>query len=176
MECTGTLKAVNRNYISGKWEATFEINEDITGSVDSIKDKQLAITAKQYRKHRSLDANALMWHCLSEIANAIGADKWDLYIQFLKRHGQFTYVVVKPEAVEKMKQIWRACEIVGDIDVNGRHGVQMLCYYGSSTYDTKEFSILLDDIISDMKEIGLEPPTSQEMQRALEQWEKQRAS
>ena len=50
----------------------------------------------------------------------------------------------------------------------------MLCYFGSSTLDSKEFSVLLDGVISEMKEMGLETPTSKEMQRAIERWEKQR--
>ncbi len=172
MDCTGKLKSITRNWLTDRWEVTFEVNEDITGSIDSIKDKPLSITAKISRKKRSLDANALMWHCIGEIARALRADKWDIYIDYIKRHGMFTYIVVHPQAVEHMKRQWRACEVVGEINVNGKSGVEMLCYYGSSTYDTKEFSVLLDDIISDMKEMGLETPTSQDMKRSLEQWEK----
>ena len=48
----------------------------------------------------------------------------------------------------------------------------MLCYFGSSTYDTKEFSVLLDGVISEMREIGLQPPPTEEMKRALETWQK----
>ena len=57
-------------------------------------------------------------------------------------------------------------------DVNGRKAVQLLCYYGSSTYDTKEFSVLLDGVIEDMKDLGLQPPMTREIQAALAEWEK----
>ena len=49
----------------------------------------------------------------------------------------------------------------------------MLCYFGSSLMNTKEFSVLLDGIISEMKEMGLQTPASRDMQRALEEWERQ---
>jgi hypothetical protein len=75
--------------------------------------------------------------------------------------------------VDAMKLQWRECEVIGEIDINGTKAVQMLCYFGSSTLDTKEFSVLLDGVISEMKEIGLETPTSQDMKRVFEQWEKQ---
>jgi hypothetical protein len=61
----------------------------------------------------------------------------------------------------------------GLITVNGQKAVQMLCYFGSSTYDTKEFSTLLDGVISEMQEMGLEVPVTADMERALEMWEKQ---
>ena len=48
----------------------------------------------------------------------------------------------------------------------------MLCYFGSSTYNTKEFSVLLEGVISEMKEARLETPTSEDMRRSLEQWER----
>ena len=61
---------------------------------------------------------------------------------------------------------------LGDIDINGSNAVQMLCYFGSSTLDTKEFSVLLEGVVSEMKEMGLTPPPSKEMRRCLEQWQK----
>ena len=53
MECTGKLKSVSKNWISRKWEVTFEINEDITASIDKIRDKLLNLTAKIHREKRS---------------------------------------------------------------------------------------------------------------------------
>ena len=90
----------------------------------------------------------------------------------LRRYGEYTYICVKPKAVPMLKRQWRECEEIGDIDINGTTATQLLCYYGSSTYDTKQFSRLLDGVISEMKELGLTPPPSKEMRRSLEMWEK----
>ena len=126
----------------------------------------------EHKKKRSLDANGMLWACLQEIAQAIRSDKWSVYLQMLKRYGKFDYVIVKPKAVEAMKSQWRELEEVGEIEVNGQKAVQLLCYYGSSTYNTKEFSVLLDGVISEMKEIGIQPPPDRETRRLLEEWEK----
>ena len=123
---------------------------------------------KEHKEQRSNDANGLLWSCLQEIANAIHTDKWSVYLTMLKRYGKFSYVIVHPDAVDSMRKQWRELEVVGEVDVNGRKGVQLLCYYGSSTYNTKEFSVLLDGVISEMKEMGLTPPPTKEMQMLLE--------
>lgn len=156
---------------TGKWLLTFETVEppDI---FDKTRDKDLNLEIKQHRNHRSDNANKLLWECIGRLAMALRADKWDIYLLMLKRYGQYTYIVVPPNAVEMVTRQWRECEVIGDININGRDGVQMLCYYGSSTYDTKQFSILLDGVISEMKEIGLTAPTSEEMRRSIEEWEK----
>lgn len=156
----------------GKWLITFETDES-PDVFDKTRDKELTVEVKQHRNHRSKDANALLWECIGRLAVALRADKWDIYLLMLKRYGQYTYIVVPPNAVDMVARQWRECEVVGDININGRDGVQMLCYYGSSTYDTKQFSILLDGVISEMKEIGLTAPTSEDMRRSIEEWEKQ---
>ena len=155
----------------GKWLITFETDES-PDVFDKTRDKDLNLEIKQHRNHRSKDANALLWECIGRLAVALRADKWDIYLLMLKRYGQYTYIVVPPNAVEMVARQWRECEVVGDININGRDGVQMLCYYGSSTYDTKQFSVLLDGVISEMKEIGLTAPTSEDMRRSIEEWEK----
>lgn len=175
MDFTGELVQITKDFATGKWQAIFTINEpNAVNGLDKLKNTLLTVKAAKFRKKRSLDANAMMWACLKEIADVINADKWDIYLRMLKRYGKFTYIVVKENAVEAMKKQWRECEVVGDYEVNGQKAVQMLCYFGSSTYDTKEFSKLLNGIVSEMQEMGIQPPPSKEMQRALENWEKER--
>ena len=131
---------------------------------------------KEHKEKRSLNANNLMWHCLDQIAKAMipPQDKWDVYLMMLKRYGKFTYICVKPNVVDAMKKQWRESEVIGHVDINGQDSVQMLCYFGSHTYDSKEFAVLLDGIISEMQEMGLQTPRERELERALERWEKQR--
>lgn len=175
MEFTGKVLNVSKDWNTGKFNITFSINENAkVEEVTAIQDaEKLSIRAVKYRERRSLDANALLWVCLGSIAESLRSDKWDVYLQMLKRYGKFTYICVKPNVVEAVKSQWRECEVIGNVNINGQEAVQMLCYFGSSTYDTKEFSVLLDGVISEMKEMGLETPASEDMRRALEQWEKQ---
>lgn len=175
MDFTGALQNVARDWKTGKYTITFSVEDPATlNEVDKIQDcERLSIKAVKYRKKRSLDANAMLWACLGEIAADQRTDKWDVYLRMLRRYGKYTHICVKPNVVDAVKRQWRETEEIGEIEINGQKAVQLLCYFGSSTYDTKEFSILLDGVVSEMKEMGLQPPPSEEMRRALELWEKQ---
>lgn len=174
MEFTGKIQNVSRDWQSGQFQITFTVNEP--SAINAVNDIQscekLSIRAVRYKGRRSLDANALLWLCLGRIAEALRSDKWEVYLQMLKRYGKYTYICVKPAVVDAVKAQWRECEEIGKVNINGQEAVQMLCYFGSSTYDTKEFSVLLDGVISEMKEMGIEAPASEDMRRALEQWER----
>ena len=174
MEFTGRLVDVTKDWQTDRFRVTFTVNEpSAMNAIDELMDcTKLSIRAVKYRAKRSLNANALLWLCLGRLANALHEDKWDLYKRMLKAHGKYTYICVKPNVVEAVKAQWRECEVIGEIDIHGEKAVQMLCYFGSSTFDTKEFSVFLDDVISEMRGQNLDTPTSSDMKRALEQWEK----
>ena len=174
MRFKGKFQSVSRD-IDGNIIVSFRVYDEkrFMSLVDGIKDvPTLEIEADKPKAKRSLNANGLLWKCLGDIANAIHADKWTVYLEMLKRYGKYTYICVKPSVVDAVKAQWRECEEIGEIDVNGQKAVQLLCYFGSSTYNTKEFSHLLDGVVSEMEEIGLEKPMSSEMRRALELWER----
>ena len=93
-------------------------------------------------------------------------------MQELRKYGQYTYILVKPRAVEALRKQWRECLEVGEVDVNGTKATQMLCFYGSSTYDSREFAVLLDGVIADMKDLGLEPPLPAEVRKMMAEMER----
>lgn len=168
MNLTGKIKAINQDFITHKWQITFEIDEHPTDELNMLNEcEKLNIEVKKYRQKRSLNANALFWSCIGQIAAELHIDKWSIYLQMLKRYGKYTYICVKPSVVEAVKSQWRECEEIGEIDINGQKSVQMLCYFGSSTLNTKEFSVLLDGVISEMKEMGLPTPETEEIERAI---------
>lgn len=173
MECTGRLTGVTKNFATGKFNLVFEIDGDNLSEVESLaKKEKLNISALPYKKTRSTNANALMWKLLSVIADYLHSDKWDIYLKMLKRYGQFTYVYIKPEAVDLLKREWRECEEVGEIMIGNQKAIQMLCYFGSHTYDTKQFTTLLNGIISEMSEMGLPIPSREETENSIKEWER----
>ena len=174
MDFIGALQNVARDWKTGKYTISFSVEDPSSlNEIEKIQDcERLSVKVVKYRKKRSLDANAMLWACLGEMAAALMADKWDIYLKMLRRYGKYTHICVKPNVVDAVKRQWREVEEIGEITINGQKAVQLLCYFGSSTYDTKEFSVLLDGVITEMKEMGLQPPPTEEMRRALELWEK----
>jgi hypothetical protein len=77
-------------------------------------------------------------------------------------------MVIKPNALKKFKETWRECVEVGEIDINGQKAIQLQCFFGSSCYDTKEFTALLNGIIEDCKDLGIETATPDEVAHMIE--------
>ena len=104
------------------------------------------------------------------MAEILKTGKWTLYLQMLKEYGQFTHIVVKEQAVEAMKRQWRECEILGPIKVGGMTGIQLQCYFGSSTYDTKQMSDFIDGIVREAQELGIDTRTPDEIAHMKAVW------
>lgn len=168
MKIKAKIKGCARDFVSGRNQLTIEMIDGNINEINAYFDKDLTVEIKQYRKTRSNNANALLWECLGRCADVLGGDKWDYYLRALSKYGQFTMVEMPADAVDRFKSIYRECEIVGDRGDKK----QVLCYYGSSSYNTKEFARLLDGVIDDMKQAGIETPTSAEMRAALDNWER----
>lgn len=168
IDTTGRIRSVSRDWETNRPLVTLEV--EYIPKVDDISGKDLDITIKPHSEKRSKNANALLWACLGKMASVLRCDKWEVYLKMLKRYGEFTYVCVKPKAVEMLKKQWRECEEIGVIDINGTPAVQMLCYYGSSTYNKRQFSVLLDGVFSEMEEMGIETPSQEELRRSLDAW------
>ena len=172
MEFTGKLQTVSRDWKTGQWNITFTINEASTiNEVNNIQScEKLSIKAVKHRNKRSLDANAYCWVILQKIAEVLHQDKWNVYLEMLGKYGVFTHIIVKPNVVDKVKEEWRTVKELGEVSVNGVTGIQLQCYFGSSTYNTKEMSVLIDGIVYEAKELGIETLPPDELERMKVEW------
>lgn len=172
MEFTGKLQTVSRDWKTGQWNITFTINEaSAINEVNNIQScEKLSIKAVKHRNKRSLDANAYCWVILQKIAEVLHQDKWNVYLEMLGKYGVFTHIIVKPNVVDKVKEEWRTVKELGEVSVNGMTGIQLQCYFGSSTYNTKEMSVLIDGIVYEAKELGIETLPPDELERMKIEW------
>ena len=160
----------------GTTTVSFETKSD-PAEIEKYRDKDLDLEIKPHRKGRSLDANACLWACIHDLAASLGVNNWTMYLMELKAYGKFTTIYVLPEALKGLKEQWRETDVVGKTFVPGEDGseAEMLivnCYFGSHLYDSKEFSVLLNGVICDMKSQGLDTPPSEDMKRMIEELEK----
>lgn len=137
-------------------------------NLERYMDKPLEITFEEYREKRSLQANKFLWACIGDICNAVHEDKDRVYLDLLRHYGQYTLIRIPAEALDILKRQWRETEVVGEID--GK--IDVLCYFGSHTYNSKEFARLLDGVKEMMRSAGLEPPPDEEMKAIIERMEK----
>ncbi len=132
---------------------------------------------KQYRKKRSLDANGYMWVILRAMAEKLMTTDKEIYREMIRRVGQADILPVRDDAIEAFTKRWEAHGIGYQVDNLGpcknTEGYSNLrCYYGSSVYDSREFSILLDEIITEAKALGIETATPEEIERMKQQYER----
>lgn len=107
---------------------------------EKYKDKEIDIEFKTHRKKRSLDANAYMWVLLGEMARVLETDKDSIYLKELERYGVYDVINIPVEAdFDKFKQSWRLCREIGIVFVDDIPYRQVMCFYGSHTYDSNEF-------------------------------------
>lgn len=147
--------------------------EEVAGlKKKSDEGKTLQLELKPVKKQRSLDANAALWVLLGEMAAKLRTSKDELYLEMLSRYGVFTHVVVKPNVVDRVKAEWRTVRELGEVTINGQKGIQLQCYFGSSTYDTQEFTRLLDGVISEARELGITLISDADRALMLAEWGK----
>jgi hypothetical protein len=144
--------------------------------VADMKDKKYQAEIKEYRKNRSLDANALCWVICNEIANAIGSTKEDVYRKNIREVGVYTPLPIKAEAVEDFQRIWQGhgigwfTEVIDDSKLPGYKLI--FAYQGSSVYSVSEMKRLIDNLIQDAKAVGIEVISESERHLLLEDWGK----
>ena len=135
--------------------------------------KQLSVEVKQYRQKRSLDSNSYLWILCQKIAEVIRSTKEEVYRRAIRDVGQFEIVPIRDDAVDTWIERWGGrgigwfAEVMEDSKLEGYKKV--ISYYGSSVYDTREMSILIDEIVSQAKELNIEtlPPDEVESLKAL---------
>lgn len=129
-----------------------------------------------HKKSRSLDQNALMWKLLTIYAETQGGIPEDIYVEMLSRYGVADFVQVIPEAVERLKRIYKETKIVDTRTVNGKEVVICKCYYGSSTYDVPEMSKLIDGIFNELATLGVDAKNSTLLSGYRKEWNESKVS
>lgn len=160
-----------------KWLLTLEVDEE-PKVFDDLKDEELSIELKKYRKKRSLDANAYCWVLCSEIAKRLNTSKDEIYEEMIQRYSEFdrredggyvTITMLSIIPIERLGGHWRK---IGD---EGKFSSYMRLL-GSSEMNTEQMSHLIDGIVSEARELGIDTETPEEIERIKNLWRNQQAS
>lgn len=173
MECTGNITNITTDWQTGKFNVTFALNESSAiNEIAKLKDcEKVAIKMTKHRNRRSLDSNAYAWVLMQKIAEAINSDRWSVYLDMLQKYSRdFTFVICKENAIDKLKELYRTCIDLGEVNVNGTEGHQMQVFFGSSTFDSKSMSVFIDGIVSECKELGIETLPPDMLARMNAEW------
>lgn len=128
----------------------------------------------EHREKRSLDANAYLWVLCQKIAEAVkNITKEIVYQDAVKHSGQFDMMVFRNDAVSTFIHRWAGHGLgwfAEPIDGSIEGYTQVIAYYGSSVYSTTEMAFLLDYVINQAKDLGLETLPPDEIERIKSLW------
>jgi hypothetical protein len=133
------------------------------------------LTIDKKKKKRSLDANAYFWVLCNKLSAKLNIPDRDIYQNLIKDIGGNCYIQpIRNDAVPKWIEIWEGkgygwiCDNLGDSKLDGYTNIKS--YYGSSFYDTKQMSRLIDLIIQECNEQGIETATPEKLALMLDEW------
>lgn len=183
MDLTGKIVGISTNFLTKKFELTVAVNEadNLTNGYEELKDaEKLDIRIKKYRQRRSLDANAYFHVLVDKLADKLGMSKPRCKNLMIGRYGQPYYIdenetseaVIKTNipVTQMLENENVHCMPCGARTEDGKEVVFYKIFRGSSTYDTKEMSILIDGTVDECKEQGIETLPPEELERMLGKW------
>lgn len=176
---TGKLKELLR-LLDGEWIISFTTRDDPRKWFGKLKDDPVSIEIKKLNKKRSLSANDFCWAMCTDIGKALTPplSKEEVYRRAIKAVGSYEPMLVEEDKVDAWSRIWSSGRVGWFIEVidDSREypGCKIVhAYYGTSIYDTKEMSLILNYLKDEMEQMELQIPMSKkEEERVLAQWSK----
>lgn len=134
-----------------------------------------SVEIKEWRERRSLTANSYMWVLCDEIAKSIQSTKEDVYRKAVQEVGVFDPISVTLEAIDRFKERWESNGIgwaVVDSGYRNAGRAYLMAYYGSSTYNSKEMARLIDYLVDEAQELGIDTMPPAERKALLDAMER----
>lgn len=179
MKFAAKIKDIGRT-LAGGVTITLENRQMDTAEALALSQAEaLDVAIRKKRRKLSLDANAYYWKLASEAADILHVSKPYMHNQLLRRYGQIAIIdgqavyAVLPDTDEAQKAVDEAqtYHLKPTSQVKeGKGGIMYRTYMmlkGSSEYDTKEMSYLIDGLVCECKEMGIETLPPQELERMM---------
>jgi hypothetical protein len=176
MKVKGKFKTASMDVVNNKSVVEFEVEGcNLTALSQELQQMgELSIDIKRHRNKRSLDANAYFWVLVDKLSEVTGYKKTEIYRNAIKDIGGVSDVVcIQDKAVSHLCEAWCKGSLGRQVDITSSkvEGCQnVILYYGSSEYDTKQMSMLIDSIVQDCKAVGVETMTPDELAKLKAAW------
>ena len=142
-------------------------------------DKPQRVKITRWRDKRSLSANAYAWTLLGKLSAVLHLPPEEIYQELIPNVGDnYTTVTVDLQGLDKLRETWGNNGKGWLVDVIGA-GVKtgtldVALYYGSSVYDTAQMARLIDLIVTECRENGIEYLPPDQLAAMLEDWHGER--
>ena len=178
LDTTGTITDINIDFKTSKAKISLLLDTKQLDIVEELKNEnKLNIELKKYRKHRSLDANSYFWKLLTELCELAEIDTVEEYKRRVKELGIFKQFRIETDDVKTFEKVWTDrgiawfCEIADTEYLENVEFKIINAYYGSSSYNSKQMSRLIDGVVQDCKIYGIETKPQVEIESLLKEWD-----
>lgn len=154
----------------------------MVGTIEQIiqylfkQDKTKKYEVKEVKKKRSINANNYFWKLLQELCELQNLDTIEEYKKRVKELGIFRRFRIETRDVKTFKIMWQDkgiawfCEIA-DTEYIGNIEFKIInAYYGSSSFNSKQMSRLIDGVVQDCQAVGIETKPKTEIDSLLRSW------
>lgn len=161
MEFQCQIKDIARNVLTGKMMITLESSQNIT-ETEELQNQELTCRLCKFKKRRTLDANAYFWVLAHKLAAKTEIPVGEIYRSY-----------VRDKDLEALMQGWNSNGlgwIAEPFESKTEGCTNVILYSGSSTYDTAQMHRLIDLVVQDCKEQGIETMTPAELAMLIGGW------
>ncbi len=155
-----------------KQRLVLELPEGEFKDFDSLSNKDLSFELKPLKRHRTLDSNAYAWVLINKIAERVKIPPDYVYREAIRDvAGNYEVLPIRDNAVETFREAWQSkgvgwlVENLGKSKIDGYTNLRV--FYGSSVYDTDQMSRLIDILVNEAKEYGIETMPPEELERLM---------
>lgn len=161
------------NYGLSRTVLTFELPTIYNKDLENLfrKGSKKGYELKPVSEKRSLNANAYMWVLLDQIAQAIHGTKEEVYRIAVKHVGVFdTLSSTGPEEFIRFREKWESNGLGWFVEMVDEELLVFNAYYGSSRYNKEEMNALIDYVVQECKELGIETKDDEEINSLIKEW------
>lgn len=184
MKFTAKIKDIGRT-LTGGLTITLESRQIDTAEALALSQVEcLDVEIKKHREKRSRDANAYYWKLASQVAEVLHVSKPYIHNYLLRKYGKLKIIGGKcayvdiPDTDEAQREVDEDQKIhlapTSQVQ-EGKDGIMYRIYMmlkGSSEYDTKEMSDLIDGLVSECRGMGIETLPPEELERMMADYDK----
>jgi hypothetical protein len=168
----GRIRDMGKGF-DGSLTVTLSLPPQYADEIHALMGEDISAEIKKWREHRSRDANALMWAVCEELAQALKISKIEVYRKAIKDVGVYQPLPIRDDAVDAFCRNWESGGIgwlAEKTDKSKTPGYTLVfAYFGSSTYDSKEFSRLVDCLMDEAEQIGIVLKAGAELEQRLKE-------
>lgn len=140
-----------------------------------MEKKAYQLVIKLFRKKRSNDANALYWEMCGQLARATNDTTDNIYLRHIRDIANYDTLCMLTDAVPDFERRWKSNHKGRMIETRESKipgCTTVLAYYGSSDFDTREMSRLIDNCLQDCEAAGVEVMSEREISLLKDGWGK----